>query len=62
MKQKPDRSSRPARSRSGRLSNLSLHPLKLEDALRGAMGIPPPPEAKPKKRKAKKKPAKRKRR
>ncbi len=38
-----------------RLKPISLQPLSPDDALRGAMKVPPPDEAKPKKRKARKK-------
>lgn len=40
--------------RQTRLKPLSLHPLKLDDALKGLMQAPPPKDDKPKKRKQKK--------
>lgn len=40
-KQKPDRASKGPK----KAGKLSLHPLSLEEALKGAMGTGPPPES-----------------
>lgn len=45
---------------NSRLGKLSMHPLTLDEALKGAMEVPPPDDAKPKKKRStKKKSAKR---
>ena len=43
-----------------RLARLSLDPLSVDDALRGALAVPASEDGKPKKRKARKKRAKKK--